>query len=405
MSRVDSQGETRIDRFARRWLWTLLALVAVVGASAHLAVHHADSWHFFAGAVHLIASPGSGGGLDLYRTHPELQFGPLAIVLSAPFVWLPAPIEEWAVMVAGSLAGVGALAMGVAAIARRHPDISRARWARVVLLAGPVFVLVWVHLAAAIAHVDDVIALTALTAAGWSIERRRPGWAVVALIVAAGTKPWAIVFAPVALLTGGRSRWNRLAVVVLVTAAFWLPFVFGSAGTLRSLRDFAVHVDANSGLRALGFLDATTPPWLRPVQLGLGLGLVAVAVVWRRSWPAALAVGIASRLLLDPTTHRYFDAGFVLAVGLWEIDRWPGRLPWRTASAAVVLEAAAAGLTIHGLMAPLRFVVLSAVIVVALRVPADHRPTSGPSPLLAGGADPQVAASQPTTRPPLTPRT
>ncbi len=375
MSRVDSQGETRVDRFARRWLWTLLTVVAAVGASVHLAVHHADSWHFFAGAVHLLASPGSGGGLDLYRTHPELQFGPLTILCSAPFVWLPAAVEEWAVMVAGSLAGVGALALGVAAVARRHSDITRARWSRVVLLAGPPFVVVWVHLAAAIAHVDDVIALTALTAAGWAIERRRPGWAVVALIVAAGTKPWAIVFAPVALLAGPRPRASRPAVVVLAGVAVWLPFVVASSGTLTSLRDFTVRVDANSGLRALGFLDATTPPWLRPVQLGLGLGLVALAVVWRRSWPAALAVGIASRMLLDPTTHRYFDAGFVLAVGLWELDRWPGRLPWRTASAAVVLEAAAAGLTVHGLMAPFRFVVLCAVIVAALQT-SDRRRTA-----------------------------
>ena len=404
MSRVESQGETRVERFARRWLWTLLAVVAVVAASAHLAVHHADSWHFFAGAVHLIASSGAGGGLDLYRTHPELQFGPVAILFAAPFVWLPAPIETWAVMVAGSLAGVGALALGVSAVACRHPDVAHRRWSHVVLLVGLPFVLVWAHLAAAIAHVDDVIALTAVTAAGWSIERRRPGWTVVALVVAAGTKPWAVVFAPIALLAGRRSRPSRSVAVVLASAALWLPFVLASSGTLTALRDFAVDVDANSGLRALGLLDATSPSWLRPVQLGLALALVTAAVLWRRSWPAAFAVGIAARMLLDPTTHRYFDAGFVLAVGLWEIDRWPGRLPWRTVSAAVVLEAAAAGLTVHGLMAPLRFVVLGAVIVAALRAPAaddaigDLRPsTSGPktahdeverrlSPLAEGGS-------------------
>ena len=369
MSSVVGNQETGLDRFAMRWGWPVLAVVAVAGASIHLAVHHADSWHYFADAVHLIVSSRPGGGLDLYRTHPELQFGPVAILFSAPFVWLPASVEQWAVMVAGSLAGVGALAMGVGAVARRHREISRARWSRLVLLAGPAFVAVWVHLAAAIAHVDDVIALTALVASGWATERRRPSWAVLALIVAAGTKPWAIVFAPVALLAGRRHRLIRPVVVVLASVVVWLPFLVASTGTVTALRGFAVGVDANSGLRALGLLDATTPSWLRPVQLGLGLALVAFAVVRGRSWPAALAVGIASRMLIDPTTHRYFDAGFVLAVGLWEIDRWPGRLPWRTAAAAVVLEAAAAGLTLHGLMAPVRFVVLGAVIVTALRSP------------------------------------
>ena len=56
--------------------------------------------------------------------------------------------------------------------------------------------------------------------------------------------------------------------------------------------------------------------------------------VLRRSWPAAFVAGIAARMLVDPATEHYYTTGFVLAALLYELDRWPGRLPWRTGLAA-----------------------------------------------------------------------
>lgn len=44
-----------------------------------LAFRHARSWHFFADAAQLFTAGSGveGAGLDLYRVHPEFQFGPI----------------------------------------------------------------------------------------------------------------------------------------------------------------------------------------------------------------------------------------------------------------------------------------------------------------------------------------
>ena len=51
---------------------------------------HATSWHYFHDAAHaLLAPPRDDAGLDLYRAHPDYQFGPVAVLVAAPFAFLP----------------------------------------------------------------------------------------------------------------------------------------------------------------------------------------------------------------------------------------------------------------------------------------------------------------------------
>jgi hypothetical protein len=356
-------------------MWLVLAVGAVAGATALLAFDHARAWHYFVDAAHLLVrdSEAEGGGLRLYRTHPEFQFGPLVILVSVPYAWLPEPVGEWAVMVTASLAGVAALAFGVDAVRIRRPEAAEARIRVLPLLIGVPFVALWLRLAAYTAHIDDVIALAAVAAAGLAIERRRPEWTIVALIVAAAAKPWAIIFAPLAMLGDVRPRVDRAALVVVLSVATWLPFVVGSPGTIEALRDFAIGVDVNSGLRALRLDETTMPVWVRPTQLALGLGATTMAVLWRGSWPAAFVAGIAARMLIDPATEHYYTTGLVLAALVWELDDSPDRLPWRTALIATVLEVAASDVTLGGLMPTARFLVLVATIATVLAMPQTGR--------------------------------
>jgi hypothetical protein len=355
-------------------MWLVLVVGAVAGATALLAFDHARAWHYFVDAAHLLVrdSQAEGGGLRLYRTHPEFQFGPLVILVSVPYAWLPETVGEWAVMVTASLAGVAALAFGVVAVRIRRPGAEE-RIRFLPLLIGVPFVALWLRLAAYTAHIDDVIALAAVAASGLAIERQRPGWTIVALTVAAAAKPWAIIFAPMAMLVDARPRADRAALVVVLSAATWLPFVVGSPGTIEALRDFAIGVDVNSGLRALRLDETTTPDWVRPAQLALGLAATTIAVLWRRSWPAAFVAGIAARMLIDPATEHYYTTGLVLAALVWELDDSPDRLPWRTALMAVVLEVAASDVTLGGLMPTTRFLVLVATIATVLATPQTGR--------------------------------
>jgi hypothetical protein len=240
-------------------------------------------------------------------------------------------------------------------------------------VAGIPFVLLWLRLAAYTAHVDDVVILVLVPVGCAALARRRPGWAAVALAAAAATKPWAVVFLPVLLAAGGRRGVALTLGAGAAASLTWAPFLLGAPGTLDALRGFGIDVTPNSGLRALGLTASATPPWVRPAQLLGGLA-VSSAVVLRGAWPAAPAAGVAVRLLLDPATHHYYSVGFLVAGLLWELTRDPTRLPWRTAAVMGVLWIAAGDVNTGGLVAPVRFAVLTLVIVVALAVPGGHGP-------------------------------
>ena len=77
--RVAERGES----IALSW-WALLGLASVGATTVMLAFRHARSWHFFADAAQLFTAGSGveGAGLDLYRVHPEFQFGPIEVVIA-----------------------------------------------------------------------------------------------------------------------------------------------------------------------------------------------------------------------------------------------------------------------------------------------------------------------------------
>jgi hypothetical protein len=302
---------------------------------------HATAWHFFELAGDLILGngpPGDRDGLRLYGDHPELQFGPLSILVALPFTRLGTSAGEIAVMAAGSLLGIAVIGLVMAAMseatrpADERPTVRD--WA-----IGIVLVAVWGDIAVRTAHLDDAIALTAIAAALVAVRRTRPTDAMVLLAVAAAAKPWAVVFVPLCAVPLSASSWRRPLVAAVAAVATWVPFIVAEPDTLDTSR-FEITNDPTSSLRAFGIDAATTPDWVRPTQLVAGLAIVALLVAARR-WPGAVLAGISWRLLLDPGVHRYYTAGFVIGALLVEDRLRPGRIPWWTIAAAVVLESSA----------------------------------------------------------------
>lgn len=347
-------NEMRPSTRAETRAWAGLGLGAVVTTTLLLFGPHARSWHYFSDA--------GRGLLDraLYRDHPEFQFGPAAALVARMFSVVPG-LLPWAAMVTGS--AVGAVTWWMICRAVGWPS-DRTRHA-LVWAVGAAFLVPWIRMAAYSAHIDDVVVLAATVAAVWSLTRRRWGFATVFVAIAVAVKPWAVLVAPLLLTPHVPHRWRRLVGVGGLVAASWAAYL-SAPGTIEALSGFGIPVDPNSGLRALGFLDLSTPGWLRPVQIGLGLGAATVAA--RRSGPLTVPLaGIAVRLALDPATHHYYTAGFVVAALLAELSRPGVSWPWRTMVGAAVLEMAASDVVLGGYMPIIRLAVLTLVVMSACR--------------------------------------
>jgi len=298
------------------------------------------SWGFFVKAGSVLFGGGPEGGLHFYHAHPELQFGPVATLLAAPFVALPHPIGGYAVIGLMSLAGAVAIAQGVALLPapRRSladgPDASDLpAGPRTLLLAGLLVIPVWSELSVHIGHLDDVIAVVAILAALHAVLQAQPVPAGLLVAIAIDAKPWVLPAAVVLLAVPGVRR--ALVACAAGVAVAWAPFVIADPATITSAGTFRIPVVAGSALRVLGVHDRLTPAWCRPTQALLGL-LIAGVLVWRGAIGAALLAVLAARLGLDPETYQYYSGGAIIAA--LAADRTFGhRAPWATASVLLLV--------------------------------------------------------------------
>jgi hypothetical protein len=341
----------------------LSAAVAV----AHAPGRHATAWHWFHDSARLLVGDPAvdgAGGLALYRDHPEFQFGPLSTAVSVPFSLFGLRVGSWLAIAVGSALGLVAVTAVAAAALRLRPDAVGPARTRSLVTGAVVFVVVWGAVAVRTAHLDDAVALTATALAVWALTDRRPWWAAVLLGLAAAAKPWAVVFILLLLIAPGRFRLLRPVVAGALALITWAPFVIAEPATL-DVRDFRIANEATSALRALGFTGEFAPDWVRPAQLLGGLALVGFLVLVGR-WPAALMAGVAVRLVLDPAANRYYTAGLVLAVLVFEWVEFPERLPWLAAGSALLLEASQLSGMPSALGGWMRVVVVAAVLATAV---------------------------------------
>jgi hypothetical protein len=285
------------------------------------------SWHFFATGADLLVNPDvPGGGLHLYAAHPELQIGPVAFGLAAVLALLPASMA----LVAGQVVMTAVLPLALAVLAPLLPhDRRRTR----ILAAALVLAPTWTVLSVRWGHLDDAVALLLLCVV---VRAARTDHAVVtglAVGLAAGAKPWAVLGIPLVLMLSRRALGAFCAVAVLT--AVWGPFLLADHATLAAFHP-AVGVSDSSTLSLLGYRGSVIPGWDRTAQLLLApLGaLVAVRV---GAWPAALLCGIAIRLALDPQDIAYYAAGAVLAAAVFDLLATRSRIPWTTLATTVAL--------------------------------------------------------------------
>ena len=294
------------------WVWTAFwGLLHVPGALV--------SWHYVMTGAALLRSPAADGGLHLYAAHPELQMGPLTFLVMSPFGRVPELVTG--VVVAVLIAAAGPVLLHVLPVLLDAPVTARQRG-----LVAVVLLPVWAELGVHYAHLDDALALGLLVVAMLAVSRDRPVLAALLLAASADAKPWALAFLPI-LLGLPRARWVRaLGTWGAGVAVAWLPFLVADPGTLHAGR-FAIPNDASSSLRALGITAPGTPIWDRPVQVLVGLALATVAVR-RGRWLAVPAVALGVRMLLDPATYPYYEAGLVLATVLVDLGVRRTRWPW-----------------------------------------------------------------------------
>jgi hypothetical protein len=306
---------------ATRWLlagWVITWFAA-------MAWHGGMSWHFFVqGGQALADLDDPAGGLHLYAVAPDLQIGPVAFLVTEGLRVFGGRPDLLAAQLLGTAGGAYVLWQA-------------GRLGRRLSFWPVVFVVpVWMYLAVASTHLDDVLALVGGVAALAAARTGRPVLTGLLLGLAVDAKPWALGFAALLLLLPEwRARLSGAVTTVVVVALGWVPFFLADPRTSRVLH-FTIANTPLSALRALGFADPRTPPWDRPVQalLGIALGVLAVR---RGRWPAVLLLAVAARLALDPGTNRYYAAGAVAGAVVWDLAGSKLRFPWWTAAAAVSL--------------------------------------------------------------------
>ena len=273
-------------------------------------------------------------GFSVFARHPDVQTGPIALVLARVLALTPRNGFVACAILCGAL---GLLAIRCLEKAQ-HPDRAddRQGTAMTTLIGGLVVVFWWAKLGG-YGHLDDAIVLCTGAAALLKIRQGKSAFAAVLIGIAIATKPWAVILVPLTLAPVG-PLWQRLRAPLLanaVGALFWLPFFIAEPHTLSSMRP-TVDIAADSVLQLFGMTNASMPTWLRSAQL-LGALCVATIAVWRGRIGGVLLVAVAFRMMTDPGTWSYYTAGFMLGALAWDQYETTAIAPAATLAAAVLL--------------------------------------------------------------------
>ena len=300
--------ESVLNRAVRyRWLVLFSATALVALAQVPTA---GVSWHYIVTGSHVLFSP---TWPQLFALHPELQMGPLTFLLGAPFVLaLHGATGMWAAFV--FLLGVGLLTVReLRSLMRPGDRTAERRW----LLASLAVMVAWGEVAVHYGHVDDAMALFFGVLALRLLRSGHPVIGALAVAIAIDFKPWAVPLIALVLLAPRGRRSKLLVLIPVAVAAVWVPFAVGAGLAGSSALTFTLPIAPASPLPLL-LDDGTTPFWCRPAQLLGGLALAALAIRAGR-WPSALVIVIALRMLLDPTTHNYYDVGIIIGAAIFDI--------------------------------------------------------------------------------------
>lgn len=291
--------------------------------------HGGFSWHYLSqGGALIYAGPSAGGGLNLYAHHPELQMGPLSFLAAGLFNPFPEAVGQFWAAALMSLLGLVILVLAGRSAAWHFlgTGTNHQRLRQRVLIAGLAFIPMWIEVSVRFGHLDDVLALFFTALAVQSVTRGNAAWTGAYLALAMDSKPTALAFLPL-LLALPRQQWLRAGLWCAgLVALAWLPFFLDAPHSFAAAQ-FTIPNQPASALRWLGVGDPQTPPWDRPAQAVLGLGLGCLAV-WRGRWAAVVLLGANARIVLDPSVYTYYTASVLLGTLLWDVIGQRRLVPW-----------------------------------------------------------------------------
>jgi hypothetical protein len=378
--------------------WHLLVLGCwTAGWFAVLSPRGGIAWHFFThgGALLFQGAPRGGalpGGLHLYANYPQLQIGPLAFVVTQGLRYLGPHQGLFATEVVLTVLGlylvhaIERITLTVRPGLARQPIALRVTF----LTGGAVFLVAWVELAAAFAHLDDALALALAVFAVQAVVAGRPVIAGLCIGLATDAKPWALVFLPVLLVLPVRAWWRAAVPALAVIGAAWLPFVLADPGTSAAMH-YTIRNLPGSALRALGVNDRRTPSWDRAAQLIIGWVLGVIAV-WRGRWSAVILLTMGARIALDPADHGYYTAGIMVGALLWDALGTRRPFPLWTVVSFAALNAVHALTKNSALLGQLRLGLVLAFTAAILLAPARWTWQRDPADTTSGSADPRGEA-------------
>ena len=307
----------------------MLAVAAGALMAARLPV--TGDWDFFVTGSALLRGQHP---LGLFAaTHPQLQIGPLALIVAVPFTLIAGgSVLVKAAIFAGGLVCIRSAEAAGPAGTRFRLGGSGARHRTVV----PSTVGFRCDLGPPGRRLGRGCGTCAAMVA---LSRNRSLSSGVVLGVAIAAKPWACPALPAPLAVPPGRRLRALLAALGIPVLVWLPFLIAAPGSLRALASFHIPLSASSGLHLLLGLPVGTayPAWVRPLQFGWP-SLASVLVARRGLWWAVPAVAFGLRLVLDPGSMTYYGAGLGAGSALhrlgnpWPPPSLPRRGLWRGAS-------------------------------------------------------------------------
>jgi hypothetical protein len=184
-------------------------------------------------------------------------------------------------------------------------------------------------------HLEDALAVALIAFGTAMIAERRPWWIpTLALGLAVGCKPWAIMTWPLLLQLDSGFRLRGWVLAAVVGLVWWAPFLIVDPHAIGAVSDVR-WVKPGSGLGAFGLTSHAAPSHIRLFQMLIGACLAALTVI-RGRWAAAPLAAFASRALLEPAFFFYYGIGSLAAAALWDVTR-PSRIPRWTIFSAVCL--------------------------------------------------------------------
>jgi len=309
-------------------VWLIFMIAGTLLAISHVGRRSGYSWHFFTtGTKYLF----SASGLQLYHVHPELQIGPLAFLVTSPFILLlPSKVGE--VLAMGVMMALALVLLGeIQKLGARHLPTRRTLF----LIIGLAVLVMWTEMSVRFGHLDDAFAIVFSVSALRTAKNGRWVWTAILLAAAVDFKPWAVAFLPILILLPSRRWLPALALVVVGVAIVWGPFLVAAPSSIAA-GSFTIPNAPDSALRALGISNARTPTWCRPTQILLG-ALLALLLIARRRWAGVILMVIAVRVLLDPATKVYYDAGLVAGTAVVDLVVAAGVIPWLTTAVTLLI--------------------------------------------------------------------